>query len=76
MMSTLPDVHGETEATAVPRATLVQALEGLGALYRTDKLAADRDVDRSHRLDARPEGVRPDDPHDPNRRPARPGHRA
>ena len=39
MMSTLPDVHGETEATAVPRATLVTALEGLGALYRTDKLA-------------------------------------
>ena len=38
MMSTLPDVHGETEATAVPRATLVQALEGLGSLYRTDGL--------------------------------------
>ena len=38
MLSTLPGVHGETEATAVPRATLVQALEGLGALYRTDGL--------------------------------------
>ena len=38
MLSTLPDVHGETEATAVPRATLVQALEALGALYRTDGL--------------------------------------
>ena len=27
LMSTRPDVHGETEATAVPRATLVTALE-------------------------------------------------
>jgi hypothetical protein len=38
MLSTLPGVHGETEATAVPRSTLVEALEHLGALYRTDGL--------------------------------------
>lgn len=38
MMSTLPDVHGDTEATAVPRATLTEALQTLGALYRTDGL--------------------------------------
>jgi hypothetical protein len=35
-MSTLPGVHGETEATAVPRKTLVDALGELGPLYRTD----------------------------------------
>jgi hypothetical protein len=38
MMSTLPGVHGTTEATAVPRSTLVAALEALGPLVRTDKL--------------------------------------
>jgi hypothetical protein len=38
MMSTLPDVHGETEATAVPRKTLVDALKALGPLFRTDDL--------------------------------------
>ncbi|MBA3585479.1 MAG: MBL fold metallo-hydrolase [Gemmatimonadetes bacterium] len=41
MMSTLPGVHGESEATAVPRKTLTAALEGLGPLYRTDELALD-----------------------------------
>jgi hypothetical protein len=39
MMSTLPDVHGETEATKVPRQTLVDALGLLGPLFRTDDLA-------------------------------------
>jgi hypothetical protein len=38
-MSTMPDVHGESEATAVPRATLVEALRELGPLVRTDELA-------------------------------------
>jgi len=38
MMSTLPGVHGETDATAVPRKTLTDALELLGPLYRTDRL--------------------------------------
>ena len=38
MMSTLPDVHGETEATAVPRQRSSTALEALGTLYRTDGL--------------------------------------
>jgi hypothetical protein len=38
MMSTLPDVHGETEATAVPRRTLTDALKLIGPLYRTDEL--------------------------------------
>jgi hypothetical protein len=41
-MSTLPCVHGESEATAVPRATLVDALGELGVLYRTDALPADQ----------------------------------
>jgi hypothetical protein len=38
LMSTMPDVHGETEATAVPRATLVNALAGRMNLVRTDEL--------------------------------------
>ena len=38
VMSTLPGVHGETEATRVPRSTLVAALEDLGPLHRTDTL--------------------------------------
>jgi hypothetical protein len=38
VMSTMPKVHGKTEATAVPRATLIKALEELGALRRTDEL--------------------------------------
>ena len=38
MMSTLSNVHGETKATAVPRATLVHALEALGPLHSTDGL--------------------------------------
>ena len=38
VMSTLPGVHGKSEATAVPRATLIAALEELGPLARTDKL--------------------------------------
>ena len=37
-MSTLSNVHGETKATAVPRATLVHALEALGPLHSTDGL--------------------------------------
>jgi hypothetical protein len=39
-LSTLPDVHGETEETAVPRRTLTDALGALGALHRTDELPA------------------------------------
>lgn len=38
VMSTMPGVHGKSEATAVPRATLIEALEGLGTLARTDEL--------------------------------------
>lgn len=38
VMSTMPGVHGRSEATAVPRATLVAALEELGPLARTDAL--------------------------------------
>lgn len=38
LMSTRPGVHGESELTEVPRATLVEALQGLGALYSTDDL--------------------------------------
>lgn len=38
LMSTRPDVHGETEATAVPRATLVAALEQVSTLISTDDL--------------------------------------
>lgn len=41
LMSTMPGVHGETEATAVPRATLTAALEQLGPLRRTDGLGSD-----------------------------------
>ena len=37
VMSTLPGVHGKSEATAVPRATLIAALEELGPLARPDK---------------------------------------
>jgi hypothetical protein len=40
VMSTLPGVHGKSEATAVPRATLIAALEELGPLARTDTLPA------------------------------------
>ncbi len=36
VLSTMPGVHGESEATAVPRITLCDALASLGALYRTD----------------------------------------
>jgi hypothetical protein len=38
MLSTLPGVHGKSEATAVPRTTLLEALEQLGPLARTDEL--------------------------------------
>lgn len=38
LMSTRPDVHGETEATAVPRATLVTALGQVANLISTDDL--------------------------------------
>jgi hypothetical protein len=39
VMSTLPGVFGKSEATAVPRTTLVKALSDLGPLESTDKLA-------------------------------------
>ena len=42
VMSTLPGVHGSTVATAVPRQTLVDALQGAGTLYRTDHLPEER----------------------------------
>jgi hypothetical protein len=38
MMSTMAGVHGESEATAVPRKTLTTALAGAGDLHRTDEL--------------------------------------
>ncbi len=38
LLSTMPGVHGESEATAVPRATLVEALAELGPVERTDTL--------------------------------------
>jgi hypothetical protein len=41
VMSTMPGVHGKSEATAVPRATLIKALEELGSLARTDELEPD-----------------------------------
>lgn len=37
-MSTSPDVHGESEASAVPKATLVTALEHAATLISTDDL--------------------------------------
>jgi len=40
VVSTLPGVHGKSEATAVPRATLMAALRKLGTLERTDELPA------------------------------------
>ncbi len=42
MLSTLPGVHGKSEATAVPRKTLTDALAGLGPLFRTDALAEEQ----------------------------------
>ena len=38
LMSTRPGVHGESEATAVPRQTLVDALKAIGPLHSTDDL--------------------------------------
>jgi L-ascorbate metabolism protein UlaG (beta-lactamase superfamily) len=38
VVSTLPDVFGKSEATAVPRITLMAALSKLGTLERTDEL--------------------------------------
>jgi hypothetical protein len=38
LMSTRPGVHGESEATAVPRATLVTALQQVATLISTDDL--------------------------------------
>lgn len=38
LMSTRPDVHGESEATAVPRSTLVTALQQVATLISTDDL--------------------------------------
>lgn len=38
IMSTKPKVHGETPETAVPQDKLIEALEGVGALHRTDTL--------------------------------------
>lgn len=41
VMSTMADVHGDTDATAVPRATLVEALSARMAVFaRTDTLEA------------------------------------
>lgn len=40
VISTMPGVHGKSEATAVPRTTLVDALALLGSCYRSDTLAA------------------------------------
>ena len=40
MMSTRPGVHGKSEATAVPRGPLVEALRGRMQLVRTDELDA------------------------------------
>jgi hypothetical protein len=40
LLSTMPGVHGHSEATAVPRATLTAALERAGALERTDEAPA------------------------------------
>jgi hypothetical protein len=40
VVSTLPGVHGKSEATAVPRVTLMTALSRLGGLERTDELPA------------------------------------
>ena len=42
LMSTLSGVHGRTEATHVPRATLVAALERRARLFSTDGLAPER----------------------------------
>lgn len=44
LMSTLSGVHGESEATFVPRSTLVAALDRRTTLYSTNGLAADRKV--------------------------------
>jgi len=41
MMSTKADVHGVSEAGAVPRSTLVKALRDLSDLLSTDNDAAD-----------------------------------
>lgn len=38
LLSTQPEVHGKTEATKVPRATLVAALQEVADLYSTDDL--------------------------------------
>lgn len=40
VLSTLPGVHGHSEATSVPRTTLCDALGALGTLHRTDVLPA------------------------------------
>jgi hypothetical protein len=42
MVSTKTNVYGKTEATKVPRATLLGALQKLGPLHATHKLAAAR----------------------------------
>lgn len=42
LMSTRPGVHGKSEATAVPRRTLVEALERLGTLHSTADLPNDQ----------------------------------
>lgn len=43
MMSTLSGVHGDTEATHVPRATLVGALRERMALHSTEELSEDEE---------------------------------
>ena len=42
LLSTLPDKHGETPDTYVPKQALVDALRKISTLYRSDDLAADQ----------------------------------
>lgn len=42
LMSTRPGVHGDSEATAVPRQTLIDALKVVGPLLSTDDLDQDQ----------------------------------
>lgn len=44
MLSTLPGIHGRSEATAVPRGPLVTALEDRMTVVRTDRLDPGEDV--------------------------------
>lgn len=42
LMSTTSGVHGDTPATAVPRATLIEALKQVGEVHSTDDLPQDQ----------------------------------